>query len=78
MENLKKNKTINYPVAEQRDINRNIHSRPNGREINAPEAHKTFIRRICGGLVRFWRTEMPCNNCFRLDENNTYKSKIKL
>jgi hypothetical protein len=25
--------------------------------INAPEAHKTFIRRVSGGLVRLWRIQ---------------------
>jgi hypothetical protein len=39
---------MNYPDAEQLGINRNTHNRPKGRGINAPEAHETFIRRICG------------------------------
>jgi hypothetical protein len=59
-------KEINYPAAEQRGINRNIPNRPKGRGINAPEAHKTsvrrvsggFTRRICGGLVRRTKDEL--------------------
>jgi len=46
---------MKLPAAEQWGINRNSNNCPKGREINAPEAHKTFIRRICGGLVRLWQ-----------------------
>jgi len=47
---------MNYPAAEQRGI-RDIHNRLKGGEfmrlgrINAPEAHKTLVRRFCGGLA---------------------------
>jgi len=33
---------INYPTAEQRSINRNIHNRTKGRGIYAPRAHRTI------------------------------------
>ena len=49
---------MNYPTAEQRGINRNIHNRPKGRGINKPQAYQTPVRRVYGGLVRLRRIEI--------------------
>ena len=42
---------MNYPTAEQRGINRNIHNRPKGLGINKPKAYETPVRRVYGGLI---------------------------
>jgi len=54
----KHGKKMNYPTAEQRGINRNIHNRPKGRGINKPQAYETPVRPVYGGLVRLRRIKI--------------------
>ena len=54
----KNGKKLNYPTAEQRGINRNIHNPPKGRGINKPQAYETPVRRVYGVLVRLRRIEI--------------------
>ena len=59
---------MNYPTAEQRGINRNIHNRPKRRGINKPQAYETPVRRIYGGLVRLRRIEILNHDSFYILE----------